>query len=168
MEFSICGLTPPPTYGKSSVIFLLSKNDFWLILRLFNFFPLKVPKYLENFHDLVQREGGSRRGGGKVFLKMKNRVVLRGFEEDRDDVNPLIFTWLNSRLTFSYFNFLNGTKLWSYCGKSIVPWFSFDLSLIVCLLLLHRNNALFLWQLIKCTSVVIIVIIIVIKLSTES
>ena len=63
------------------------------------------------------------------------------FEEDRDDVNPLIVTWLNSRLTFSYFNFLNGTKSWSYCGKSIVPWFSFDLSLIVCLLLLHRNNA---------------------------
>ena len=68
-------------------------------------------------------------------------MVLGGFEEDRDDVNPLIVTWLNSRLTFSYFNFLNGTKSWSYCGKSIVPWFSFDLSLIVCLLLLHRNNA---------------------------
>ena len=27
MEFSICWLTPP-TYGKSSVIFVLSKNDF--------------------------------------------------------------------------------------------------------------------------------------------
>ena len=63
MEFSICWLTPsPPTYGKSSVIFLLSKNDFWLLLRLFNFFPLKVQKYLENFHDLVQRVGVE--GGG--------------------------------------------------------------------------------------------------------
>ena len=53
----------PPTYGKSSVIFLLSKNDFWLILRLFNFFPLKVQKYLENFHDSVQRVGVEWGGG---------------------------------------------------------------------------------------------------------
>ena len=34
MENSICFV----------VFFLLSKNDFWLILRLFNFFPLKVQK----------------------------------------------------------------------------------------------------------------------------
>ena len=53
---------PPPTYGKSSVIFLLSKNDFWLLLRLFNFFLLKVQKYLENIHDLLPRVGVE--GGG--------------------------------------------------------------------------------------------------------
>ena len=62
MEFSICWLTPPlPTYGKFFRDFLLSKKDFWLILRLFHFFPLKDQKYLENSHYLAQRmvvEGG--------------------------------------------------------------------------------------------------------------
>ena len=50
MEFSICWLTPPPlpTYGKFFRDFLLSKKDFWLIQRLFHFFPLKDQKYLEN------------------------------------------------------------------------------------------------------------------------
>ena len=60
MEFSICWLTPPPTYGKIFRDFLLSKNDFWLILRLFNFFPLKDQKYLENFHNFAHRAAGQR------------------------------------------------------------------------------------------------------------
>ena len=49
MEFSICWLTPPPYQHmeNSFVIFLLSKKDFWLILRLFHFFPLKDQKYLK-------------------------------------------------------------------------------------------------------------------------
>ena len=62
---------PLPTYGKFFRDFLLSKNDFWLILRLFNFFPLKVQKYLENFHKLAQRvvvEGGG-------VIREKNKSV---------------------------------------------------------------------------------------------
>ena len=50
-----------PTYGKFFRDFLLSKKDFWLILRLFHFSPLKDQKYLENSHYLAQRmvvEGG--------------------------------------------------------------------------------------------------------------
>ena len=41
MEFSICWLTLPPNIWKIYRYFLLSKNDFWLILRLFIFSPLK-------------------------------------------------------------------------------------------------------------------------------
>ena len=74
MEFSICLLTPPPPYQhmeNSFVIFLLSKKDFWLILRLFHFFLLKDQKYLENSHYLAQRmvvEGGG-------YIREKNKSV---------------------------------------------------------------------------------------------
>ena len=57
MEFSICWFTPPNIW-KSFRDFLLAKNNFWLILRFFHFFPLKDQKYLENFHDLAQRMAG--------------------------------------------------------------------------------------------------------------
>ena len=70
MEFSICWFTPPPYQHmeNSFVIFLLSKKDFWLSLRLFHFFLLKDQKYLENFHYLAQRmvvEGGGVHKGKK-------------------------------------------------------------------------------------------------------
>ena len=60
-----------PTYGKSIVIFLLSKNDFWLILRLFIFSPLEYQKYLEKFYNSAKRvvveggEGGCNKGKNK-------------------------------------------------------------------------------------------------------
>ena len=73
MEFSICWLTPPPpNIWKIYRYFLLSKNDFWLILRLFIFSPLKYQKYLEKFYNSAKRvvvEGG---GGGH---KGKNKSV---------------------------------------------------------------------------------------------
>ena len=59
---------PLPTYGKFFRDFLLSKRDFWLILRLFHFFLLKDQKYLENCHYLAQRmvvEGGGGVHKGK-------------------------------------------------------------------------------------------------------
>ena len=59
MEFSICWLTPqthtPPNIWKIYHYFLLSKNDFWLILRLFIFTPLKYQKYLEKFYNSAKR-----------------------------------------------------------------------------------------------------------------
>ena len=63
---------PLPTYGKFFRDFLLSKKDFWLILRLFHFFPLKDQKYLENSHYLAQRMVVE--GGGGV-QKEKNKSV---------------------------------------------------------------------------------------------
>ena len=69
MEFSICWFAPPPTYGKFFRDFLLSKNDFWLILRLFHFFPLKDQKYLENSDYLAQRMVV---GGGVIREKNKS------------------------------------------------------------------------------------------------
>ena len=45
MEFSICGLTPPLTYGKSATFFTSLK---WFLgnSKTFLFFPLKRPKIL--------------------------------------------------------------------------------------------------------------------------
>ena len=48
MEFSICWLTPLPTYGKFFRDFLLSKKDFWLILRLYIREKIKVSKNAQN------------------------------------------------------------------------------------------------------------------------
>ena len=74
MEFSICWLTP--NIWKIYRYFLLSKNDFWLILRLFIFSPLKYQKYLENFHNWAKRvvvEGGR---GHKGYFQKKNTIFV--------------------------------------------------------------------------------------------
>ena len=74
MEFSICWLTPPPppNIWKIYRYFFLSKNDFWLILRLFIFFPLKYQKYLEKFYNSAKRVVVE--GGGGV-IREKNKSV---------------------------------------------------------------------------------------------
>ena len=116
----------PPTYGKSSVIFLLSKNDFWLILRLFNFFPLKVQKYLENFHDLWGVSGGGSTHIWKIpyvpsflFLKALWKVMLK----------VLLILWSPSLRYFS--GFPCEKDFWgvgwiaimeSACGASLATW----------------------------------------------
>ena len=53
-------------------VFLLSKNDFWLILRLFIFSPLKYQKYLEKFYNSAKRVVVE--GGGGV-IREKNKSV---------------------------------------------------------------------------------------------
>ena len=68
MEFSICWLTPPSQHVENLSLFFLSKNDFWLILRLFIFSPLKYQKYLEKFYNSAKRvvvEGGGGHKGKK-------------------------------------------------------------------------------------------------------
>ena len=77
MEFSICWLTSPPNIRKIYRYFLLSKNDFWLILRLFIFSPLKNQKYLEKFYNSAKGVVGE--GGGGV-IREKNKSVLNGLK----------------------------------------------------------------------------------------
>ena len=63
-------LVYPQNIWKIFRDFLLAKNDFWLILRPFHFFPLKVQKYLENFQNFAHRAVG--KGG---YHKGKNKSV---------------------------------------------------------------------------------------------
>ena len=62
MEFSICWLTPPSQHMENLSLFLIVKNDFWLILRLLIFSPLKYQKYLEKFYNSAK--GVVVEGGG--------------------------------------------------------------------------------------------------------
>ena len=73
MEFSICWLThrpPPPDIWKIYRYFLLSKNDFWLILRLLIFSPLKYQNTLKNF--TIQLKRVVVEGGGVIREKNKS------------------------------------------------------------------------------------------------